>query len=289
MAQADCSSCDSRAEREEIQIDGCCLKNLDDDGLPGRCSGGWAEEKYYYLRRYCDIFTKGMRQKWPNLVYIDLFAGPGRCINRDTGDFLDGSPLIAYRSHFTHYFFSDLSSRCLDALSNRLKPNNEKSVRYYPQDANDAVGPIFEKINTIKPDPLCFAFIDPTAVQIKFETIRRLSTEQRLDLLINFPLGMCIKRALASQLASDGQAFDAYFGSSEWRDHAGNEGDDLLRYYTAQLRGLRYDYIGDFQTIKFRERNLPLYVLLFASKHSLGEAYWQKIKQKEFNGQRRLF
>jgi len=33
------------------------------DGLPVRGSRSWAEEKLYYLRRYLDIFSNGMKNK----------------------------------------------------------------------------------------------------------------------------------------------------------------------------------------------------------------------------------
>ncbi len=47
------------------------------DGLPVRDSGPWIQRKYFFLKRYMDIFTRGMKAKWQGrLSYIDLFAGP---------------------------------------------------------------------------------------------------------------------------------------------------------------------------------------------------------------------
>ncbi|HTR81352.1 MAG TPA: hypothetical protein VMM58_06940, partial [Bacteroidota bacterium] len=37
----------------------------------------WSLEKYKLVGSYCDIFTNGMKNKWDQLVYIDLFAGAG--------------------------------------------------------------------------------------------------------------------------------------------------------------------------------------------------------------------
>ncbi len=48
------------------------------DGLPGLVVGSWAKEKLYYVQRYCRIFSTGMKGRWKNLVYIDLYCGPGK-------------------------------------------------------------------------------------------------------------------------------------------------------------------------------------------------------------------
>ena len=65
------------------------------DGLPARTVSEWNDRKHHFLRRYMEIFAVGMRRRWKERAYVDLFAGPGRTYNQDTGRFDDGSPLIA--------------------------------------------------------------------------------------------------------------------------------------------------------------------------------------------------
>jgi hypothetical protein len=50
----------------------------EDDGLPMRESGPWAQEKLDYLKRYIDVFETSMRQKWASRNYVDLLSGPGK-------------------------------------------------------------------------------------------------------------------------------------------------------------------------------------------------------------------
>ena len=69
--------------------------NPENDGLPLRESGLWALDKLDYLQRYINVLETSMRKKWPRRAYIDLFAGPGKCIDRKTGQIFLGSPLIA--------------------------------------------------------------------------------------------------------------------------------------------------------------------------------------------------
>ena len=102
--------CDGCLDKEANTTGYCCDLKLDHDGFPSRCVGPWSYDKFYYLRRYCEIFSKGMKNKWKNRVFIDLFSGPGRCRVRPQGEFTDGSPLIALNEIFTHYFFVDISS-----------------------------------------------------------------------------------------------------------------------------------------------------------------------------------
>lgn len=81
------------------------------DGNLTMVVGPWAKEKLHYIRRYCDIFNTGMKDKWETRTYVDLFSGPGKCVIEGTEEEIDGSPLIALQCEepFTHYFFNDLS------------------------------------------------------------------------------------------------------------------------------------------------------------------------------------
>ena len=92
-----------------------------DDGLTLRPSGAWAMQKLDYLMRYIDVFETSMRQKWQRRAYIDLFAGPGKCVDRKTGEVFLGSPLVALttRYPFTEYWFVDKEQPNIDALSAR--------------------------------------------------------------------------------------------------------------------------------------------------------------------------
>lgn len=73
---------------------------LDDDALPLDEVGAWAKEKHERLRKYVDI-SRSVRRKWVQgsggATFIDLYSGSGRAIIRDTGEKIDGSPLVAFK------------------------------------------------------------------------------------------------------------------------------------------------------------------------------------------------
>ena len=92
------------------------------DRLPARVCGPWTREKLAYLQKYAAAFTRAMRGKWRELIYIDLLAGPGLGIDRGSRDEFDGSPLIALkvRPAFDRLFFGDVDGANTAALLERI-------------------------------------------------------------------------------------------------------------------------------------------------------------------------
>ena len=58
----------------EYRKDGICQKHRSkDDNLSLHCSGSWSEDKIKHFKYYTEMFSTGMKNKWPKLYYIDLF------------------------------------------------------------------------------------------------------------------------------------------------------------------------------------------------------------------------
>ena len=94
------------------------------DGLPARCVEPWSRDKLYYVRGYLDLFARAMHRKFAVRHYVDLFAGPGRCVFDDDSGEIDGSPLqaLSIEPRFTRYHFVDVDPGALAALRTRLTP-----------------------------------------------------------------------------------------------------------------------------------------------------------------------
>ena len=104
----------------------------EDDGLPLRAAGPWAQEKLDYLARYIAVFESSMHAKWRVRNYVDLLAGPGKNRIRDTGAVILGSPLLALttRYPFTGYHFVELDPGHAEAL--RDEPLMRNAARKAP-------------------------------------------------------------------------------------------------------------------------------------------------------------
>jgi three-Cys-motif partner protein len=263
------------------------------DGLPVHESGIWAKEKLYYLDHYLGIFSGGMKKKWPGkLFYVDLFAGPGRCLIPETNEEFDGSPLIALKFGFTKYFFVESDAESFSALSTRVKSRApDANVTLIPGDCNT-------KISAIAPAPgtLGTAFIDPTGIApITFDTVRKLTANRKIDLIINFHEGMGIRMNIHQYSRTQQNALKSFVGSDraiqkfrEAPTSIDQVCQEIASEYSENLRRLGYQVVdGDRIPIK-TDRNALLYYLLFASKDPRGNDFWRKIRLIDPHGQRRF-
>jgi spore photoproduct lyase len=291
-----CSGCDYKKNAPE----GICSVQKGEDGLPVRCVGLWAKDKYFYLGRYLDIFTTSMKNIWRGeLYYIDLFAGSGKCRVRETGKEIDGSALISLSAKypFKRYFLVELDPEAANALKKRVGKSPIKNrVHIIQGDCNEKIDGI---VTEIPRKSLSLAVVDPTGLHIKFDTLQKLTKDRRIDLVITYPEGMDIKRNLAKYLKKSRSILDDYMGDDGWRQlfikdikHIDQLSDihiekRLIGHYRKNLSKIGYQEVksGDEIPIRSSQKNLPLYYLLFASKHPLGYTFWRKISSITPTGQ----
>jgi len=250
--------------------------------------GPWAKGKLYYISRYCYIFNMGMKDKWSIRTYIDLFAGPGTCAVEKTREEIPGSPIIALSCEvpFTHYFFNDLQSNVISALKTRATPYSSTNIVFLNRDCNLAVEELLQKLPS---NSLDFCFIDPFNWEIKFNSIQKLTEKRRMDLAITFHIGN-IKRVADKPPK---ELID-FFPDTRWKqeyEKAGEEGKlsgrVLLDAYGRGLRDLGYKEIKDY-VLAVNTKRVPLYYLIFASKHPRGADFWDKIAGRSEAGQLRM-
>ena len=294
-----CVKCKADKVKDE---DGICPYISGEDHSPLRCVGFWAKDKLYYLERYMEVFNASMKDKWPKRAYIELFAGPGFGIVRDSGQIIKGSPLLAIEQSipFGHYIFVDINTGALSALEKRAKQLRPGSnIRFISGDCNSTINEIRTSIDS---SYLVLTFIDPTSMQAKFSTIQNLTQGLRMDLIINFPL-QAINRSYTYALQGYDQKYDDFFGTNEWKPILKGYSDfrsigaRLLDLYKNQLRSIGYGQINDLTDGETSEtgeilvrgpKNIPLYYLVFAGKHKIAYKFWGEIQKIRANSQRRL-
>ena len=284
-----------------------------DDGLLVRESGDWAQDKLFYVKHYIDTFEKSMRDKpWRERIYIDLFAGPGKCQDRKTKEYFLGSPLLALTTEFpfTKYFFIDLDNENLEALKTRTRattiPINR--IRFWAGDANEKVHDIAnEIINIDKPyipdvwNTLSLAFLDPNGVEeLRWDIVSTLARMKKMDLIIHYSQ-QGVERLVKLNVDSKKETvLDKFFGNVGWREvyikykaSAGGYHRPLINYYKSNLKQLGYVEVKDDEEIwteplMRNQNNAPLYRLLFASKDKLGVKFWKEITKIKRSGQIQL-
>ncbi|MDZ7793916.1 MAG: hypothetical protein U5P10_09575 [Spirochaetia bacterium] len=134
----------NKNDRKAYTIDDMCVETLSTiDNRPVRCVGDWAEEKIFYLVKYFGIFSQGMHIRWNGLNYIEICSGPGRCVNRDTGIELDGTPLAIGKhknlKYISNALFFDIDNEIVTNLNDRFIDNKLEKAQaiqgdyYHPE------------------------------------------------------------------------------------------------------------------------------------------------------------
>jgi three-Cys-motif partner protein len=209
---------------------------------------------------------------------------------RETCEVVDGSPLVALQYNFSRYVFVDVPD-VIATLRERLKNHPKKDcIRLIEGDCNTVVDDIRAEL---PPNHWTLAFIDPTGLQIQFQTMKRLVEARKIDLLMTIQFGMGIKMNIHQYIAADVAALSGFLGNDLWREDvaAGGTISDICQRILTR-------YIGELQKLGFggvrqipihNQNNLLLYFIVLASRHPLGEEFWRKITDIKSSGQRRLF
>lgn len=266
------------------------------DGLTALFVSDHVREKEFAIEGMISIFNSGMQNKWSRRYYIDLFSGPGKCVIRGSRGEVEGSPVLAAKSKvkFTDYFFADISSDFLGALEKRIADLGLKEparVNYYPGDADTVVGELTADLPEARTS-LGLAVLDPWGWDFSFATLDNLTTSRRLDLVINFPI-VNIKRNWRRDLPQldkfmNGRGYRKSFESAMNREDPGvTPTRVLLDAYKRELKGIGYKFVHDHIGVQ-NSRGIPLYYLIFASKHERGAEFWDKVTSRQESGQIRM-
>jgi three-Cys-motif partner protein len=265
---------------------------VNDDGLPTNDIGPWAEEKYQYVGMYAQLFSTGMKNKWPHRIYLDLFSGPGYSRVRETNRVVLGSPMIALSlpDRFDSYVFADENTESLDALRTRVsRLGLDVTPTYIPGDANARIGRVLDVISkTPSKSTLSFCFLDPYKLNIHFETVRRIAEGRSVDFLILLALYIDANRNVASYVAKGNRTVDLFLGDPNWRQRwtsAEQNGDTIVEFlaneYSIKMSEIGYlpMGIGDMVKIRTHDKRLPLYFLAFFSRHNTGLRFWDEVRK----------
>ena len=268
-----------------------------DDGLLIRDSGPWAKEKLYYVARYISIFNNGMKNRWPLRGYIDLMAGPGRCIDRGSAEEFDGSPLLAVKAEpgFTRLVFVEADADAAAALAQRIK-NDSRRCAVVVSDCNQR-STIEEVRARIDPSMLSLCFVDNLGLNVTFETIRMLVDGNRpIDLIFTFQVNDLTRNVETAMNSPEGERFDRFFGSKRWRDvirrfergetARSDRATALADFYGSQLGSIGYTQVEQLHRIMKNTKSAHLYLLLLASRHPKATEFFRKIAAIEHDWQR---
>ncbi len=301
----DCHKKCSKEQRKERTIDDICVETLSIvDKLPVRCVGDWAKEKIFHLVQYFGIFSQGMKNRWNGINYIEICSGPGRCINRETGEEFDGTALAIAKHKNVQFLknalFFDFNSDIVTNLNERISALGIKNASAYTGDYSDSITICSVLKEKLPEDHLNLVFIDPTDCSVPFELVRGIhSSIKNIDFVINVASGTDFNRNVVRVIENQNsywrakEKYSMFLGSEEFfKDSnlaqlAKNKDHKQIRllfrnYYENSLKAIGYQYFGYKHIMHY-------YDLIFATKHERGLDFWEKASAIDYNGQRELF
>lgn len=269
---------------------------LDDDGLPLDEVGPWVKDKHERLRKYIDI-SRAARRKWiegrsKSATYVDLFCGAGRAIIRDTGEKVDGSPLVAYKSAraggvpFSDIHIADAAADSCHSAEQRIRGAGGAASAYIGP-AEDTAKQVVKRLN---PYGLHFIFLDPFNLQdLPFSVIEEFSALKYVDMLIHVSVHD-LQRNLDSYARSENSPLDRF--APDWRN-----GVDLRQglaatraavfaFWAAKIEALGLPAAKRAELVAGPIKNQRLYWLVFVSRSEFAKRLWDKIRI--VSGQREL-
>lgn len=262
--------------------------------------GSWSEKKYNLVGGYCEIFNAGIKNKFTNRVYIDLFAGAGYAPIKDKNKILKTSSLIALSipTPFTKYIFCEMDGAKIRALEIRARREYpDKDMIFLHGDSNKLVFDVIKEIKKLGPSTISFCFVDPFSLNLHFETIERLSEVGKIDFLILLALMMNAKRNLHNFIQEHSITIDLFIKRTDWRNKFKSgemRKEEFIKFlaYTYDDNMLKLGYKVRSEGLKPKvdasEYRLALYYLAFYSKHPLGNEFFTAI-QKYHDTQQKLF
>lgn len=252
-----------------------------------RPGGAQTRVKLGILGDYLKQFARASRSSL-HRYYIDGFAGCGEGIDPRTGEAYDGSARLCFdvTPAFTKCFLIENDAGRAAMLNELAKTRpNAKVIR------GDVNIRIEEALRGIEPQAATFAFLDPEGTELHWDTIRRLADHKRgysrtkIELLILFPLQMCVLRLLNFKTGkvppSHVEKLERMLGAESpwrriWQQRLAGEINTpeetraaFLDAYCHQLKKLGYGHVLAREVVSDDGR--PLYYLVFASDHDAGK------------------
>jgi three-Cys-motif partner protein len=198
---------------------------LEDRPTKGHRFGGrWTEDKLKVLRDYIHFYTKALSAQPFKLVYIDAFAGTGRCHVKSGAHgerIIDGSAKIALDCSpaFDAIHFVERKKSHAAELQKLIAshPNGSRAT-LVQEAAQDCLPNILRQHNWRSTRGVLF--LDPYGLQCNWKMIEEIAATKALDVFFLVSLSGLFRQAAIDERAIDevkAARLTAFLGTDEWR------------------------------------------------------------------------
>lgn len=267
------------------------------DGVKIDQVGHWSEIKLAIIKRYSKAYgTILANQSYIRQEYVDAFAGAGMHVSKETGELIDGSPLIALKTEppFLHHHFIDLDDARTENLRQQCAGRSDVSI--YRGDANEIL--VEQVLPSIRYEnykrALCI--FDPYNLNPNWEVVQMAGTSRAVDMFLNFMIMDANRDILWKNSSAVTPAkisrMNRFWGDDSWREVAYEPNlfgepmkvdkcnQVMVEAYCKRLKSVGcFDFIAKPLPLK-NKQGAVVYYLVFASNNLNGRKIASEIMEK---------
>jgi three-Cys-motif partner protein len=267
----------------------------------GHAFGGvWTRIKLEALEKYLVAFNTALSKQNFTRLYIDAFAGTGRCEIKVDGEktSIDGSArrALATNPSFHKFCFIELRPKKLAALNALSTEYPGKTIEVIQSDANAALKALCGQYQWQRERAVLF--LDPFGMHVEWSTLEAIAKTGAIDVWYLFPYAGLYRQAAknADAMDTDKEAsLTRVLGTDEWRKafyvqkrqtdlFGGDDGDErnadhrqMLNFVSSRLKGL-FSAVTDPKVLyqggdSRNPSGAPLFALYFAASNPKPAAY----------------
>jgi len=189
--------------------------------------GSWSIIKLEIIRDYAKAYSEILStQRNPSFyhVYIDAFAGPGKHVYKDTGEFVPGSPQIALDINppFKEYYFIDIDGDKVAELNEIV--SNRPEAHVLEGDCNPKLlTEVFPRV-MYEDYRRGLCLLDPYGLDLNWEVIKTAGQMGSIEIFLNFPVMDMNRNVFWSNPEdvdpTDISRMNAFWGDDSWKEVA---------------------------------------------------------------------
>lgn len=245
--------------------------------------GPWTEDKLHVLQKYLEFYVVALRGQPFELVYVDSFAGTGRCRVRSQGGLkvIDGSAKIALDCQgFSSYHFIESKRHHQRELQALIDAHPRGGLAKIGKgSAADLLWPVLRFRDWKRTRGVLF--LDPYGLQCNWQMVCDVARTRALDVFFLVSLsGLYRNAAIDKRAVDEGKAriLTDFLGTDQWLDavYTQEQGDmfgdplvtrapgyeGMLQFTSSRLRSV-FPYVSEPRLLG-RANGAPLFALYFA-------------------------
>lgn len=220
----------------------------------------WTGIKLEALEKYLKAFNNALKNKGFTRLYIDAFAGTGRCEIKVDGakKTIDGSArrALATDPSFHKFCFIELRPKKLHALKALGAEYPDKAIEVIQNDANAALKTLCGQYRW--KSERAVLFLDPFGMQVEWSTLDAIAKTGAIDVWYLFPYAGLYRQAAknADALDADKEAsLTRVLGTEDWRQafYAQNPQADMFGGSNGDVRDTDHRQMLEFVSNRLKE------------------------------------